>query len=1105
MHGGAIDWKSLAALELKVEYITRSGGQATITSKQKRSLVRGIWKLVDVESQLPSPLEVRAFEWLMANNTTYHDWVLHHRNLLAQATPHDTSWRHIPTAELLLHSPGLEVAARPWLYPHPAMADTDVGQRLAALGRLAPGSKPSLRPSFYRKLRSRCRAYGEDFVLEAYLHDVALARQISSVVAVAASKRLAPDQVASGMNNFEAYWHQQTQRLEDMCRQMGKFPTLFFTVAPAEWTFPLHHGIFDPQLPATDLSNHQALLTLHLHNCLSAVLEHALLRQGSELAACGVQSVEQYAYRFEFQSRGTLHVHVVAWATFLPGQDLQKLTGKSKGSSNSPFVRFLESTFRCGAVDVQCSASSHCLLRYVAGYVSKASDALQFTRREASGGAQAGEESRWAQVYRLLCKRSPLEQEMCLEFACLPLVKASFTGDDYFAPVPGSTALNHSRRAYNAFQQCLRDGHVSVRADQPSFIQWLRGWQVADVRKRPGEEGEDAEYVYKVKQRNIAGPGRGKCCAVGMTFAFELLDIYLGQWAATFLPGQREEGLVHPAPEAAPENCQHLSSVLALHDNNVQRLLEKIVPDLQWRGFGLRRILTFKARIHACGLLLAAVERKELNPAEWSARSFREAPRRLWPPQQQQVLDAVQAGTAVVDANAVRASNRLLQVSGGPGTGKTEVIIEAAITSAHNGCKVLLLGPIGLLVNSHRQRIPADLDITVETVHAAFKVTREADKQYIPPGRLRHFDLIIFDEVSQIDAMVWQQLQVAFRELTALPYVVFVGDFQQLQPVEGFHQLQRDLEEQAAAGAVQHIVLQQHAGARSAQPDMLAFLQHCRTRQPSRHTLGAFFGPRLWQRDLATAVAKARALEERAGKPFTFLTVANAGAAALNRAWVRQSFPAAAQQLEAGRGFPGDPSCGKEQENLVFCEGMQVRLTQNLDKDRGFVNGAVGIICRMLRQDVFVLRTAANVLLLVHPIWQKKHGQFMPVTYAYATTIRRAQGATLDLVGIFFDRKLADAGYGYVAVSRARLREEVFHIGPLRRTDWRPVGGDDRGLNQERLSVDSVSDEEGPESEGMAVDSSDEDVEVEDGPPEEEESEGPGLEEPEEEEERVLA
>ena len=68
---------------------------------------------------------------------------------------------------------------------------------------------------------------------------------------------------------------------------------------------------------------------------------------------------------------------------------------------------------------------------------------------------------------------------------------------------------------------------------------------------------------------------------------------------------------------------------------------------------------------------------------------------------------------------------------------------------------------------------------------------------------------------------------------------------------------------------------------------------------------------------------------------------------------------------------------------------MRVRLTQNLDKDRGFVNGAVGTIHRVLRKDVFVLKTDANVMLLVHPVKQKGR-TFMPVTYGYATTIRRA-------------------------------------------------------------------------------------------------------------------
>lgn len=566
----------------------------------------------------------------------------------------------------------------------------------------------------------------------------------------------------------------------------------------------------------------------------------------------------------------------------------------------------------------------------------------------------------------------------------------------------------------------------------------------------------------------LPGRGRGKKCAVGISFAFELLDIFIGQWAATFLPGALEADLVHPDPTSVPENCQHLGHILQKYfQNDPDQLLQDLLPELTLRGLKNNRITTFDARIRSCALLLQAVQRGEEDPAAWSARRIIPQPLRLWSPEQQAVLDAVEAGTAVVDANDVRRAGRLLQVSGGPGAGKTEVVLEAAIRAATAGCKVLILGPIGLLVSSHRQHIPPELDITVETVHSSFKITRDQDRQYIPPGRLRHYDLIIFDEVSQIDGAVWSKLQTAFREMHALPYIVFAGDFQQLQPICGVHQLQRDLEAQCQAGTVQRVQLQQHAAARSSDPEMLAFLQHCRTRQPSRATLTNFFDNRVWNKDVDQAVRKARNLENTTGKTFTFLTVTNKGAAALNRAWVQQAFPTAGAVLAAGGGLAGDPSYGEEQ--LWFEAGMRVRLTQNLDKDRGFVNGAIGTIQRVLRKDVFVLKTDAGVLLLVHPI--KQNGRkFMPVTYGYATTIRRAQGATLELVGVRFDRRLADHGYAYVAVSRARRRADVYLIGSIRRTDWRPVGEDDRGRGTSELSVLSLADSEEPESEEPSTD-----------------------------------
>ena len=91
---------------------------------------------------------------------------------------------------------------------------------------------------------------------------------------------------------------------------------------------------------------------------------------------------------------------------------------------------------------------------------------------------------------------------------------------------------------------------------------------------------------------------------------------------------------------------------------------------------------------------------------------------------------------------------------------------------------------------------------------------------------------------------------------------------------------------------------------------------------------------------------------------------------------------------------------------MVFQVGMRIRFTQNVDKDRGFVNGALGTIHEVLRKDVFVLKTDKNVLILVHPVRQYTHEsdkqgqQFMPCSYGYAMTTRRAAGAILEAVAL---------------------------------------------------------------------------------------------------------
>ncbi|CAE7803623.1 UBP25, partial [Symbiodinium necroappetens] len=694
----------LAVLDIHVDYRSRRGGHADITSKQKRTVVRCRWKATPLRSMQRSFAASRMFDWLMRNNETYAAWVDRHARLVQEHEQGD-AWRELRTAELLLSSPGVEVATRPWLYPLASYADTDLQLRLKKLGWLADNSTPSIRAGFIRKLLSRCLDYSRDFPLHCLLYDTCLAKSITSIINVANQKNIAPEHAAHEQDTFEGYWLLQIRKLEDICRR----------------------------------------------------------------------EYESSKEMNRFQSRGTLHVHALLWADLLPGWAVDDIAGRT-GQSRSNFLDLLERLFKSRA-DVQCGDGSHCLLRYVAGYVAKASDALQFNLKQLEG------ESTWRQAYRLLTKKSPTEQEIIMEFAGLSMVKHSFSGHDVHAPIPGSAARNSSRHAYNAYQWYLtKSEDVFGCSRSYSFVQWLRKFRVT------GNSLED----MTLHLHNQRGPKANKPCSVAVAFPFELLDIYVGAWAATCLPGMLEERLLPKVPDdlkldgfevelrrrrsfECPAHCEHVRAVLSLDDfqlpgadpdvycPDLSKFFDLVVPELTLRGLNTDRIATFKAKIEATNMLLLAIHRGLEDASNWSSHRLPAFPRPVWSPEQQQVLKWVSDGLRISDAAAMATSPRILQISGSPCTGKTEVVIGAARMALDSGCAVLIGGPIGLLVAMYKLRLPASELLTMETIHSAFKLTREADEAYIPPGRLRRYDVIILDEVSQIDARAWRQLQTAFR------------------------------------------------------------------------------------------------------------------------------------------------------------------------------------------------------------------------------------------------------------------------------------------------------------------------------------------------------
>ena len=82
----------------------------------------------------------------------------------------------------------------------------------------------------------------------------------------------------------------------------------------------------------------------------------------------------------------------------------------------------------------------------------------------------------------------------------------------------------------------------------------------------------------------------------------------------------------------------------------------------------------------------------------WNARRVPHLPARQWSTEQETVLNYIRKGTCVSDAAETEAGSRILQVSGGPGAGKTEVVIAAAKAAlddssrAPSACSFLCIG-----------------------------------------------------------------------------------------------------------------------------------------------------------------------------------------------------------------------------------------------------------------------------------------------------------------------------------------------------------------------------------------------------------------------------
>jgi ATP-dependent DNA helicase PIF1 len=117
-------------------------------------------------------------------------------------------------------------------------------------------------------------------------------------------------------------------------------------------------------------------------------------------------------------------------------------------------------------------------------------------------------------------------------------------------------------------------------------------------------------------------------------------------------------------------------------------------------------------------------------------------------------------------------------------------------------------------------------------------------------------------------------------------------------------------------------------------------------------------------------------------------------------------------------------------DSVTFCEGDQVVITANIDQESGIVNGTRGVVIDVKSRSVIIKKINGVTLeIKYHKSTNAEDTNisvmYMPLKLAYALSIHKSQGMTLDAIEIDIGSKIFAAGQAYTALSRAQSLDSV--------------------------------------------------------------------------------